>query len=322
MTAAKTHERGRAIAGLLAANLFWGLSFPLIKALDFIVRAAVPEAGTTFVTALSVAPRFLIATAILMLFARRAIVAMTAAEARQGLALGLTAGAGMYFQNDGLQFASASVSAFLTQFYAILIPAVLAVRRRRLPPAIVWLCGALVLAGAAILARFDPRTLVLGRGEIETLVGSVFFMGQILVLADRRHADNRVLPVTGMMFATEAVAFSVLALAAAPHAADVLRPWSVPSWLGFTGLLTVFCTLGAFLLMNRWQPVISATEAGLIYCTEPVFTALMALFLPAVFSIWAGFSYPNEVLEWRLLAGGGLITAANVLIQLKPPSEA
>jgi hypothetical protein len=45
----------------------------------------------------------------------------------------------------------------------------------------------------------------------------------------------------------------------------------------------------------------------------------MALFLPALFSKWAGFDYRNEELTWHLLVGGGLITLANVLIQLNPP---
>jgi hypothetical protein len=73
--------------------------------------------------------------------------------------------------------------------------------------------------------------------------------------------------------------------------------------------------------MNAWQPKITATEAGLIYCVEPVFGALMALFLPAIFSVWAGIAYLNEAATWTLLVGGGLITAANVLIQLKPPAK-
>ena len=47
----------------------------------------------------------------------------------------------------------------------------------------------------------------------------------------------------------------------------------------------------------------------------------MALFLPVLFSRWAGFDYANETLTWQLLAGGGLITFANVLIQLKPPPK-
>ena len=71
-------------------------------------------------------------------------------------------------------------------------------------------------------------------------------------------------------------------------------------------LLTLFSTLGAFTLMIKWQPRISATEAGLIYCVEPVFTAVLVLFLPAWFSAWGGFDYANEQITWHLLAGGGL----------------
>jgi hypothetical protein len=45
------------------------------------------------------------------------------------------------------------------------------------------------------------------------------------------------------------------------------------------------------------------------------------VFLPAIFSVWAGIAYANEAATWTLLVGGGLITAANVLIQLKPPAK-
>ena len=56
----------------------------------------------------------------------------------------------------------------------------------------------------------------------------------------------------------------------------------------------------------------------MLYCSEPVFTAMMALFLPGWFSAWTGFDYPNEVAGVTLLLGGGLVTLANVLVQLKP----
>lgn len=309
----------QAIWMLLVANLFWGLSFPIVKALVPLMGQLVPAGGNWFVTAMMVAPRFLLATAVLLVVAGLRRADFTRRELQQGVVLGVTAGLGMLFQNDGLQFTSASVSAFLTQFYAIMIPVVLAVRARRLPGAVIWICGALVIAGVGILAGFDFRTMHLGRGEIETLVSSVFFMGQIFALEDPRFAGNRVLPVTIGMFATEAVMFTALALATAPQPADFLVPWTSGPWLGLTGLLTLFCTLGAFLIMNRWQPCITATEAGLIYCMEPVFTALMALFLPALFSRWAGVDYGNESLTWHLLLGGGLITLANVLLQLRPP---
>jgi drug/metabolite transporter (DMT)-like permease len=126
-------------------------------------------------------------------------------------------------------------------------------------------------------------------------------------------------PVSAIMFGLEGLLVAGLAFATAPHAADLLAPWGSLPWLLSTALLTVFCTLGAFMLMNRWQPHVTATEAGLIYCLESVFAALLALFLPAILSRWIGFDYPNELVTWQLLAGGGLITAANVLLQLKPP---
>jgi len=315
---ANSHHR-QAVLWLLVANLFWGLSFPLIKALVFAHQQVLPDSSTWFITACTVAPRFLIATVFLALVLGKKLGTFTRGEIKQGVLLGLTAGGGMLFQNDGLQFTSASVSAFLTQLYAVMIPLYLALRLRRWPSGPVVLCCGLVLAGVAVLGRFDFQAMRLGRGEIETLISSGFFMMQILVLGREDGAANRALPVTLVMFATEAVIFSLLAAGTADRAADLLVPWTSGPWLALTGLLTVFCTLGSFILMNRWQPKITTTEAGLIYCIEPVFASVMALFLPAIFSAWAGFAYANERLTWHLLAGGGLITLANVLIQLNPP---
>jgi drug/metabolite transporter (DMT)-like permease len=307
----------RALIGLLLANLFWGLSFPLIKAMGHEQLQLVPASSSWFITTLTVAARFVLAALVMLPLARSQLAELRPGELRQGVTLGVTLGAGLLLQVDGLQYTAASTSAFLTQFYAIMIPVVVAVRTRRAPPPLTWICVALVLAGVAILGRFDFRALHLGRGELETLLSSVFFMLQMFALEDPRHAGNRTLAVTAVMFATVAVVFSALALVLAPAPLDCLQPWTSGPWLGFLGLLTLFCTLGAFTLMNRWQPQITATEAGLIYCFEPVFASVMALFLPGLFSRWAGFDYANETITWQLLAGGGLITLANVLLQLR-----
>jgi drug/metabolite transporter (DMT)-like permease len=74
--------------------------------------------------------------------------------------------------------------------------------------------------------------------------------------------------------------------------------------------------------MNHWQPRVSAVEAGMIYTTEPVFTAFYALFLPVWISRIAGMDYANESLTGSLLVGGMLIVAANMLMQLvRPPHK-
>ena len=58
---------------------------------------------------------------------------------------------------------------------------------------------------------------------------------------------------------------------------------------------------------------------GLLYCTEPVFTSVVTLFVPGIISRFAGIHYPDESLTWNLLAGGGLILVANAWLQLHPP---
>jgi len=90
-------------------------------------------------------------------------------------------------------------------------------------------------------------------------------------------------------------------------------PWDV-----MTITLSALSTVCALIIMNTYQPWITATEAGLIYCVEPIFGSIFALFLPVWLSRFASVAYDNEVTTRALLIGGGLITAANILIQLKP----
>lgn len=303
---------------LLLANFFWGLSFPVIKSIAMTHARLLPDSSNWFITGWTVGPRFILATAVLLLFAARGLRSITRRELAQGAGLGLFAAAGMILQTDGLQFTAASTSAFLTQLYAILIPLYLALRLRRLPPWTVWISCALVLGGVAVLGRFNWDTLRFGRGEAETLVASVFFMGQILWLEKKVFAGNSVLPVTLVMFALQAVVYFALAAGTAPRLADLAVPLHSGAWVGLTLILTVFSTLGSYLIMNTFQPRITATEAGLIYCVEPIFGSLLSLFLPVLFSRWAGIDYPNEVATAHLLVGGSLITAANLLIQLTP----
>lgn len=316
MTDARHPQHGRAVLMLLLANFLWGISFPTIKALGLLQEALVPGASHWFVTCMTVAPRFLFATLVLLVLQARRLGDTTRSELRQGLLLGFFASGGMFLQNDGLQFTAASTSAFLTQLYAILIPVWLALRRRRDPGLKVWLCSLLVLVGVAVLGRFNWTSLSFGRGEFETLLCSLFFMGQILTLDRAEFSGNRPERITLIMMAAQMCIFWSAAWFTAPQAAALLQPFASWPWLGLTLILTLFCTLAAFMLMNMWQPRMSPTEAGLIYCVEPIFSSLLALFLPGLFSLWAGISYLNETATRELLLGGGLITLANVLLQL------
>jgi drug/metabolite transporter (DMT)-like permease len=307
---------------LIVGTALWGLSFPVIKAILFKQQQLVPGASSAFLASVIVVLRFGVAAIIVLLFCFRTLPTLTRLEWRQGLGLALFGGIGIIFQMDGLAHTSASVSAFLTQFYCLLIPIWVACTRRALPTLAVVISSILVLAGAAILANFNWHELKMGRGEAETLLAAVFFAGQILWLEKPEFAQNRTSNFTFVMFAgTAALALPVAAFYA-PGAQSFIAACSDRSVLFMIAALVLFCTVGSYGLMNAWQRHITATEAGLIYCLEPVAASAFALFLPAWLSQVASIDYPNEHITRDLLLGGSLILAANVLIQIEAARRA
>jgi drug/metabolite transporter (DMT)-like permease len=255
---------------------------------------------------------------VVLLISARTLPQITWLETWEGLGLGFFASAGLIFQMDGLAYTSASTSAFLTQFYCLLIPLWVAWRERRWPSPTVVLSCLMVVAGAAVLSDISWRNARVGRGELETLIASTIFTGQILWLQRPEFSRNNVSHFTLVMFATITLACLPVAVATGSSSANWVGAYQSMPALVFMAILTGFCTLGGYLLMNRWQPFLSATQAGLLYCLEPVFASLFALVLPAWFSAASGIHYPNEELGISLVLGGSLITGANALIQLQP----
>jgi drug/metabolite transporter (DMT)-like permease len=308
----------QAVQMLVIANACWALSFPTMKALQMMYRALLPQSNSWFVAASTISVRFALATVVMLLVCIPTLRRITRLEVWQGLGLGIFATAGLVLQMDGLAYTSASTSAFLTQFYCIIIPTWVAWRERRWPTGRTVLSCGLVIAGVMVLSDIDWHQLRLGRGELETLLGSIIFTGQILWLQRPKFAPNNVNHFTLVMFAVIMVVALPVAVCTAASSGDWLPPYRVSSVWILTTVLTVFCTLGAYLLMNYWQPFLSATQAGLLYCLEPVFASAFALFLPAWLSTMAGIQYPNELISWSLLIGGALITVANILMNLTP----
>jgi drug/metabolite transporter (DMT)-like permease len=227
---------------------------------------------------------------------------------------------GCLFQTDGMQFTTASVTAFVTQFYVILIPLWTALVHRRMPGPLVWVAGLLVLAGVAVLAQLDWRTLHVARGEAEVLVAAVFFSLLIMALTWEGWSANRAQHAVAGMFALETLMFFTLCLGLQHEPASLLRPLVSPAWLVIVGIAAVIGTAGPFIVMSRWQRFVGATEAALIYGLTPVFSALSGLFMPAMLAGWTGIAYANETASRSLVTGGLLILAANLLVQLKPAS--
>lgn len=301
---------------LILACALWAVSFPLMKVLHLEQSARLPGASSVFLSSWMQLVRFGLGAVILLPFVvwRKC---PTRNEIQQGLVLALWGGIGMWLQADSLAYTDASTSAFLTQAYCIFLPLWACVRTRRMPRSRVICATLMVIAGGAILSGIRPDHLKLGRGEIETLCAAFLFTFQILALENPRYEGNRGTSVTFVMFAGIAVLFVPITAIVAPDIASCFTAGASFQSLVIIACLALFCSVGAYLLMNIWQPRVSATEAGLIYTTEPVFTAVYVLFLPAMLAAFTGGAYSNESISASMLVGGSLVVGANALMQWK-----
>jgi drug/metabolite transporter (DMT)-like permease len=309
-----THRRSLGL--LIAATALWGVSFPLVKGIMQEQATLVPSAGSWFLSSWTMTARFALAALILLPWVWRSGIRPD--EWKQGGILAFWCGFGMWFQADGLAHTAASTSAFLTQGYCLFLPLWAAIQHRSFPGVRTLLATIMVLAGGAWLSGLSPGNLRLGRGETETLIAALLFTFQILALENPRYAANRGLPVAMVMFTSIALLFTPITLLTSPSPSAVLMAGGSLDVWGLVLSLTVLSTVGAYGLMIAYQRGVTATEAGLIYCCEPVFTALYVLFLPAWIGRWTGNNYPNEVWTTAMIGGGLLITIANVLMQSGP----
>lgn len=287
-----------------------------MKALTIGAERADPGISSWFLSAYFIAARFL-AAAVVIVAARP--VLPSRGEIAQGAALGVITGIGMLLQLDGLQYTEASTNAFLTQGYVVFLPVGTLLWTKKAPPFRVVACSVIVSIGLAVLARFDPRTMSLGRGEAETLAAAFCFMFQIVLLDMRRFRENRTLPVSTVMFMTMAVATLPVVALTARSSGDLRIPFVAPASVWYFAVIVALPTLGAFLLMNRYQRLVTASEAGIIYATEPAFASVFALFLPVCLSRLSRIDYADEVLSSRLLWGGALVVSANILLAVLQP---
>jgi len=266
------------------------------------------------------AARFLLAELLLLPFYGRELLSITRREWSQASGLAFFAGAGIYLQTIGLLWTDASVSAFLTQLYTLIVPIIVACRDHRWPTLRVVTACLMVLLGAALLSPGFLAHFTLAFGEGLIVLSAVFFGGQIVWVERPRYAANRAGVVTLVMFGLMGLFYACAYPLLGGTVTHAHALFATPGLIVLVLINVLFCTVINFFIMNRWQRWISATEAGLIYTFEPVIATTLASFLPGWISLFVGVHYANEPLAWTLLAGGALIIAATVLVATEPRS--
>jgi drug/metabolite transporter (DMT)-like permease len=343
MDVASSRTQWTAVMALVGVNALWGLSFPIMKSLSMQMEQffdldndSVPGLLSVAYSSGMIAIRFLLSLMALIVVCPRLVWKANRAEWFAGFLIGLLFYLGLILQVMGLATIPASRSGFLTSLTAVFTPVFSAVFFRRSISANVLIGVAIALVGVAILTGLvflDANGIGIAPdaagkwtvGDTLTTVGAVLFTGQLLMLDYYGNKINST-AITPGMFAAVVLAATVTflsihstSLASIPkHAGTAWLSWSTlfasPIFIGLVLFLALFCSVFAFLGMNKFQPHVSAVQASIIYSSEPVFASFWALFLPWILgSIDSKMGYPNEVLTASMLIGGSLILLANVV---------
>ncbi len=279
--------RTRAELSLLAITLIWGSTFATSK---YLLGSISPL--------LYIGTRFFLAIIIFwMLFPRRAFTGSRDSWIKGGI-LGVLLFLGFATQTVGLQYTGASKSAFVTGMMVVFTPICQLIIERR-SPKIGNVIG-IVLVTVGLYFLTSPAGSEFNLGDGLNLICAVTFALYIVYLDIY---SKEIDPVHLAM-----VQFVVcMALGIASGAGfETLR--FTPDVIGVATLLylTIFATVIALFVQNRYQKDTTPTRSAVIFSIEPVLAA--------------GFSYLllGEVLGVPGMIGGGLIVGGILVSELSP----
>lgn len=294
--------RWQADLALAFVALLWGSTFVVVK-------SALSEISTVYFLAI----RFWAASLCMALLFIKPFRMAGARAVWSGLRGGAVAGiflwSGYILQTYGLKYTSAGKSGFITGLYIVLVPLIGAAVYRKWPH-ISEIIGILIatagmglmLAPSARNFDFNLRQFRLDQfnfGDLLTIACAVAFAGHLVVLGYYSRRERFEAVALGQILC--AAVLSTVALPAEPPRVS----WS--SGVVFALVLTsIFATAIAFAIQTWGQQYTSATRTALIFALEPVFALATAV------------AFGGERLTTGMLAGGALILAGILLVELKP----
>ncbi len=285
--------RWQADVALAVVAFIWGSTFVLVK-------QALADISTLYFLFL----RFALASLCLALLFAPAFRKMPRREIQRGLAGGAIAGLflwlGYILQTVGLKYTTASNSGFLTGLYIVLVPLIGAALFRRRPGGreiagiVVATIGMIVMTLPSLEANFH-----MNRGDLLTIGCAAAFACHLLTVGHYSQRER-----------IEAVALGQIACAAVLSGlALTFEPprviWSRAVWTALL-LTAIFATAAAFALQTWAQRYTTAARTALIFALEPVVALVAAV------------SLGGEALTVYAVAGGALILAGILAVELKP----
>lgn len=276
----------RADIYLLGITIIWGFSFVAVK--------AALEYSTPF---LFLTLRFSLAAIVMLILFRKSIVNIDRKTLYAGLFVGFLIGTGYGAQTYGLDFTTASKSAFITGTFVVLVPVFSVIFEKIIPRKLLWLGVLLALSGLYLLTSPEGNRFNIGDGF--TAIGAVAFGAHTVALQIQSKKHDFIQLTFLQIFATAAGGFLSMLLFETP---TIEINFSLVSIIVGTALLP---TVLSFYVLTKYQRHTSATRAAIIYSFEPVAGALSAYLIL------------GEILGTRGMIGGTLIFVGMIVSELK-----
>jgi drug/metabolite transporter (DMT)-like permease len=283
---------------LILCTLIWGATFVLVK--DALADASV------FVF---LALRFALATLVLILMYGRELRSLGANGWRAGAIIGCCMFGGYAFQTAGLRLTTPSKAAFITGFFVVLVPVLLALFGSRRAPTWVWIGALSAFAGLYFLAVPPSGFAALNRGDLLVLACAFMFALHVISIGyyTVRFSAGA---LTLIQVATTALFTAICVPLFAVTGAEQPRV----AWA--TGLIVAVVATGllatalAFSAQVWAQQFTSATHAAIIFTLEPVFAGVTS------------FIFYHERLGARSLGGSALILSGILIAEMLGPAPA
>ncbi|ACL69352.1 DMT family transporter [Halothermothrix orenii] len=272
---------------LLLVVTVWGTTFPVMKMI-------LVDTDPFYFIAL----RFMVAFLALYLVFHKKVTRddFSGETVRKGVILGLCLLAGYAFQIVGLQYTTASRSAFITGLSVVMVPLLSIMIIKQIPGPYTWTGVALATIGLYLLT--GAGKIAVNLGDYLTFFCAVSFALQIVLLSKYLPGNKPVVLTLIQMAVVGGGSFLVSLFS------NGITGVTGPA-LGviiYTGLLA---TAMAYLIQSYAQQFTPPTHTGVIFTLEPVFGAL--------------FSYLilGEVMGFTGLFGGLLIVTGMLITEVK-----
>lgn len=250
---------------LLFVTLSWGLSFPLIKlTLEFVSPVLF-----NFI-------RFALTLIIFIIIFHKKIRHIKFGDLKYGIILGVFMILGFVFQTIGLQYTTASKSAFITGTNLIFIPFVQLIVLKTLPKYFNLIGALIVLIGLYILSEiFEIAPNI---GDILTVLCAFFFAAHIVLLDKYSAKSDLNLLIFGQFLISTIICF-FFAFFYEYLILDETKFNLEPIVLITLFFTVIFSTLIGIVFMTKFQRLTTPLKAGIIYNMESIFALIFAYFI-------------------------------------------